>query len=265
MSVRTYNPRVRVGNWNEDITLEEDGIKDFLERKEKGLLLIQQSQSVLGSALSSTQLSVSHDGNVHFGDHCMLVNPCPSDHSRSAMSLSVAFGPPGSGPTSLSASSSSEACSRSTFVLVSCDGSVNGDLLKYNQPFQICDLAEKRFLHSDVASVHSAAKLSRHNPVTLVDAPSKRTMWVVKPLDPKYRMELEGAPILANTPVVICHVMTNSNLNLETEHTMKSPLGREMEVTCHTTLDSHRAEKDSNHWRFHMNVPGDPINPVPAQ
>ena len=30
MSVRTYNPSVRVGNWNEDIQLEEVSIRTIL-------------------------------------------------------------------------------------------------------------------------------------------------------------------------------------------------------------------------------------------
>ncbi|CAB1331744.1 unnamed protein product, partial [Coregonus sp. 'balchen'] len=37
--VRTYRPNVRVGNWREDVTLEEDTLKDFLERKERGELM----------------------------------------------------------------------------------------------------------------------------------------------------------------------------------------------------------------------------------
>ena len=46
MSVRTYNPSVRVGNWNEDLCLEEDLLKDFLEKKESGELLIYKSNNL---------------------------------------------------------------------------------------------------------------------------------------------------------------------------------------------------------------------------
>ncbi|CAB4031558.1 cilia- and flagella-associated 161-like, partial [Paramuricea clavata] len=46
MSVRTYNPSVRVGNWNEDICLKEDMLKDFLDKKENGELLIQKTHSL---------------------------------------------------------------------------------------------------------------------------------------------------------------------------------------------------------------------------
>jgi len=37
---------------------------------------------------------------------------------------------------------------------------------------------------------------------------------------------------------------------------------REYEITACTMLDSHRAEKEPNHWRIMMGVPGDDICPV---
>merc|ERR1712136_367242 len=73
--IRTYNPSVRVGNWNEDICLEEDLLKDFLGKKERGELLIQKTNNLLSTILKEVSLSVSTDGFIHFGDTCMLVNP----------------------------------------------------------------------------------------------------------------------------------------------------------------------------------------------
>lgn len=89
MSVRTYNPSVRVGNWNEDICLKEvcrdfnsslaafgdksrawtgylaqwvlipsffqDLLKDFLDKKEKGELLIQKTHSLHKTILNKVR------------------------------------------------------------------------------------------------------------------------------------------------------------------------------------------------------------------
>lgn len=89
MSVRSYNPSVRVGNWNEDINLEEvvmmllymqymahcrslmyayilyssaryslvlqDQLKDFLEKKERGELMIQKTSNLLKTILKEVQ------------------------------------------------------------------------------------------------------------------------------------------------------------------------------------------------------------------
>lgn len=37
-----YQPSVRIGNWFEDIRLEESQVKDFLDKKENGDLLMQK-------------------------------------------------------------------------------------------------------------------------------------------------------------------------------------------------------------------------------
>lgn len=40
---------------------------------------------------------------------------------------------------------------------------------------------------------------------------------------------------------------------------------REYEITACTMLDSHRAEKEQNHWMVVMGVPGDDVCPVTNQ
>ena len=87
--IRTYNSQVRVGNWNEDICLEEDLLKgertqmtsigwplnlDFLERKENGTLLIQKKAKLRELFLSEVELTESKDGYIHFGDKVMIMN-----------------------------------------------------------------------------------------------------------------------------------------------------------------------------------------------
>ena len=69
-----YNPGVRIGNWFEDLCLEEDNIKDFLLKKEKGELLIQKTSNVKSTILAPVELSTSPDGYVHFGDIVVLRN-----------------------------------------------------------------------------------------------------------------------------------------------------------------------------------------------
>ncbi len=68
MAVRTYTSSVRVGNWCEDLVLEEviqnasasltaifyflqDLVKDFLDKKENNQLLIQKSTDLLHKLL----------------------------------------------------------------------------------------------------------------------------------------------------------------------------------------------------------------------
>eukprot|EP00063_Salmo_salar_P051087 XP_014025922.1 PREDICTED: uncharacterized protein C15orf26 homolog isoform X2 [Salmo salar] len=58
--VRTYRPNVRVGNWREDVTLEEDTLKDFLERKERGELMVQKTGFLKQNILKQLYLTSDH-------------------------------------------------------------------------------------------------------------------------------------------------------------------------------------------------------------
>ena len=70
----------------------------------------------------------------------------------------------------------------------------------------------------------------------------------------------------ANEKVIINHVATNNNLNVEEEICVRNSFGnREYEISTHTLLDSHKAEKEPNHWMFVMGVPGDNVYPVLEQ
>ncbi|KAK3548910.1 hypothetical protein QTP70_021697 [Hemibagrus guttatus] len=41
--VRVYRPAVRLGNWREDVTLEEEALREFLQRKDRGELTVQKT------------------------------------------------------------------------------------------------------------------------------------------------------------------------------------------------------------------------------
>ena len=60
MSVRTYNPSVRVGNWIEDLCLEEDLLKDFLSKKDNGELMIQKTHNFLNTVLKKVLQETRH-------------------------------------------------------------------------------------------------------------------------------------------------------------------------------------------------------------
>ncbi|XP_013383002.1 cilia- and flagella-associated protein 161 [Lingula anatina] len=283
MSVRTYNPSVRVGNWNEDIQLEEDTLKDFLEKRAKGELLIQKTHRLYENILKKVDLSISRDGFVHFGDVVMIMNKGAEDKTK----YSSGVDPRGDsaicanmseskmyeankieGPCGVSGSRMLEPCVRNAFVITSIDGTPNETPLMYNQPFHLKTTPDKGgdlLLFSDRATFQNSAKRSRHQEVCLVPEASYLTQWMVLPFNPQLRMEYELAPVPANEKVVIVHCKTNNALCVESDFLLKTPFGREYEITSFTSLDSHKAEKDINHMHIVMGVPGDDVYPVIPQ
>ncbi|XP_076465536.1 cilia- and flagella-associated protein 161-like [Babylonia areolata] len=283
MSVRTYNPSVLVGNWNEDIQLEEDTLKNFLEKREKGELLIQKTQNLTGSLGSQIELSVSQDFAIHIGDKVMLKCAAAKDQQKYSAGVDPRQGcvvalnitDPNAllqknvqGPVVATGCRTVSPNQRTVFCVESVDGSGNGSQLRYGEPFYLTTVGDntgKLYLCSDKVMFNKCAKKSRHQEVSLVPEPSFLTRWMVQHQNPLVRLEYEHQPVEANTELVIVHCKTNSCLAVEDKFNLRTPFGQEYELSVHTYLDSHKAEMDNNRWMLVVGVPGSSVNPVPNQ
>lgn len=281
MSVRTYNPSVRVGNWNEDIQLEEDTLKDFLQKRESGELLYQKRSKLDQTIFKKVELSISRDGCVHFGDKINIRCPGALDKTKYFANVDpradcqltvlpqinkILYSQKFEAPSSVTGSKDLTPNLRSTFVVKCKDGSRDGEPLRYGQVFYLSTMDNEGgnlYLHSDRVTLHKSTNKSRHQEVSLAAEPSQYTEWQILHLKPKLRFEYEGVKVPANDKVIINHVLTNQDLCVEEAICTRTSFGaNEYEITACTMLDSHRAEKEQNHWRLTMGVPGDDIYPV---
>ncbi|KAL4227696.1 hypothetical protein ACF0H5_013131 [Mactra antiquata] len=281
MSVRTYNPSVRVGNWNEDIQLEEDTLKEFLQKRENGELLYQKRTKLETTIFKQIDLSISRDGYVHFGDKVNIRCPGALDRTkyfanidpRDTCNLAVVpqinkvlYSSKFEAPCKITGCREIAANLRSTFVIKSKDGCRDGEPLRYGQVFYLSTMDNEGgnlYLQSDRVTLHKSPNKSRHQDVCLVSEPSTLTEWKILHIKPKLRLEYEEVPVPANEKIIFNHVYTNQDLCVEEELCIRTSFGtREYEITACTMLDSHRAEKEQNHWMIIMGVPGDEICPV---
>ncbi|XP_068459596.1 cilia- and flagella-associated protein 161 isoform X2 [Clinocottus analis] len=226
--MKTYRTNVRIGNWNEDLYLEE------------------------------VNLTMTNDGKVHFGDVVMLVNTGGEQRECSAVSINADINDlrmipsPGiQAPCSVSAGRGIQACVRTAFIITSVDGSPEGSTLHFEQSFALkttCGFASGLYLTSDMKSFQKHAKKSRLQEVNLNDISSFMSWWKIIYFDPQERLEYEGQPVPANANVLIIHCKTNQALAVLGNHILWTTYDKEYELTAHTFLDSHRAEEDNNHW-----------------
>ncbi|XP_049430245.1 cilia- and flagella-associated protein 161 isoform X2 [Epinephelus fuscoguttatus] len=256
--VNTYRTNVRIGNWNEDLYLEEDKKKEYLEKKERGELSAQKVDFLKQNILRPVDLTVTNDGQLHFGDVVMLVNMGGEKRQCSALSInadinsltktpSLAI----QAPCGVSAGRGIQACTRTAFIITSVDGSQEGSTLHYEQSFALkttSGFAGGLFLTSDLQSFQKCAKKSRLQEVNLDHGGSFLSWWKIVHFDPQERLEYEGQPIPANVSVLIIHCKTNQALAVLGDHILWNMYDKEYEITAHTFLDSHKAEQDSNHW-----------------
>ncbi|XP_022610406.1 cilia- and flagella-associated protein 161 [Seriola dumerili] len=256
--VKTYRTNVRIGNWNEDLRLEEDAKKEYLEKKKRGDLVAQKVDFLKQNILRPVNLSVTNDGRLHFGDVVMLVNMGGENRECSTVSINadinslIKIPSPGiQAPCGISAGRGIQPCTRTAFIITSVDGSPEGSTLVYEKSFALkttSGFARELYLTSDLQSFQKCAKKSRLQEVNLVDDCSFLSWWKIVHFDPQERLEYEGQPVPANVKVLIIHCKTNQALAVLGDQVLWTTYGKEHEVTAHTFLDSHKAEQDNNHW-----------------
>ena len=69
-----YSSSTRIGNWYEEICLEEAKVSDFQKRSETGSLHLRRLESKLEKCGQAVPHSFSSDGCIRFGDSIMLSN-----------------------------------------------------------------------------------------------------------------------------------------------------------------------------------------------
>ncbi|XP_060035592.1 cilia- and flagella-associated protein 161 isoform X2 [Erinaceus europaeus] len=242
----------------------QERMRDFLDRRERGQLLIQHSRWLQESLLTKMQLSVSEDGYVHFGDSVMLVNldardQQPGEWLAGDLSLSVTpdalqahLGGQLELPCGLSAAPTRTPLGRNTFLVLGAGSEAAGQVLRYGQHFCLGTSGGFKdkllFLSSDHRSLNRSAPLSWLQAVALTDERSFLSCWQAACPDPQLRLEYEGLPVPASTCLLLTHSHTNRGLAVHRHLTLRTYFGREAEVAAHTHLDSHRVEQPQNHW-----------------
>ncbi|XP_044521409.1 cilia- and flagella-associated protein 161 [Gracilinanus agilis] len=273
MATKNYRNCVRMGNWNENIYLEEELMKDFLEKREKGQLLIQRNRILMTNLLKKVKLSSTEDGYVHYGDTVVILNPaCQDPHIDQVVFGRVALAVTPEEmkahmsneievPCEVTAMTDANPMGRNAFILMSMDGNAIGEPIRYGMDFGLATTAgfnDKMFyLASDHKSIMKATKKSWLQDVYLTDEFSYLTCWQATYFDPQMRMEYEGFPVPANSKIIIKHCHTNRALAANRNFFLRTYFGKECEVACHTHLDCYRIEKPLNYWVFCTGDPSD--------
>ncbi|TNN00909.1 hypothetical protein fugu_012155 [Takifugu bimaculatus] len=256
-NVKLFRTRVKIGNWNQERYLEEEAMKNYLEKKVRGDLITQREDSLKRQILKPVSLSVTNDGRLHFGDVVMLMNVGAETRERSAVSInadiySVRTGPAPSiqAPCGVSAGRvrpvHEPLSSLPVLMAVPRD-----QHYIFDQKFALkttSGFAGGFYLTSDIQTFQKCAQMSRLQEVSLEAGNSSLSWWKLAHFDPRERLEHEGQPVPANEKVLIVHCKTNQALAALGHQVLWTTYGKEYEVTAHTFFDSHKAEQDENHW-----------------
>jgi hypothetical protein len=240
-----YQHKCRIGNWSEDLELEEIKLKDFLKKKETGSLLVNAKQKQLEESLQQAQLSDTPDGLLRFGNKVLLINHqseafmCANPYDcihKAQDAFAVTTGP------------NSNACVRNSFELerVDLNDGFEDDVIHYGQNFRIkmmpfSKISQPVYMHSELVTPLAASKFSRHQEVVVYPEGNGQTIWQLLYPDTQVRFEMEGQEVRAGTPVVLRHVHTGSFLASD-KIPYNNIFGLEYEVHCHPYFSTNKTQ-----------------------
>eukprot|EP00026_Physarum_polycephalum_P015767 Phypoly_transcript_16532.p1 GENE.Phypoly_transcript_16532~~Phypoly_transcript_16532.p1 ORF type:complete len:264 (+),score=35.25 Phypoly_transcript_16532:34-825(+) len=248
-----YTNKTKIGNWSEEQEQENARLKEYLKKKEKGLLTTQQ----LASYTEKIHLAKSSDGNVRDGDFIMLC----SLHNKGVLSLDLGTELPGS-PIRYATSSSFTAlpCARNVFRISKAPGEQQGSLvILYGEKIVLTttehlkSAAKTKYdrlcLSTQLVTSSVFAKYTHYQEVAFTTEPPSTfgNHWQILYHDPKLRMEMEGSPVQAGKPIIINHCKTNAHLGSGAT-TWMNDFGTENEVFARTMLDQFKVEQTENVW-----------------
>eukprot|EP01012_Entosiphon_sulcatum_P040150 TRINITY_DN5379_c0_g1_i1.p1 TRINITY_DN5379_c0_g1~~TRINITY_DN5379_c0_g1_i1.p1 ORF type:complete len:296 (-),score=73.48 TRINITY_DN5379_c0_g1_i1:674-1561(-) len=273
---RGFRSRTMIGNWSEEIQLQEERLREWLRKRAQGALFSQQIGDKFRRHLAEAFVSPQHaDGNLRFGDTVLLQNA----HTRGYLSVDTDDRLPGLIPKyGLTSAAADKALLRNAWTLIKVAGTDDelyqargeADVVHYGQklklvlnPMLMPREDKLLFLYTSPVSPTAFSKVSNKQEVCAVEfgPGSFDLVWQCVFADRDYRVEMEGEPVKANTVLLLSHVQTNQPLSADAAKFYPNDFGRECEVCCHKwpamqTKLSNLPELPQNHWAF---ITGPPL------
>ncbi|KAG7392059.1 hypothetical protein PHYBOEH_006500 [Phytophthora boehmeriae] len=253
-----YAPSTRIGNWNEDLMLEEARMKEFVLRKAQGSLLATHT---LKAAFLNQKAprSFGADGLLHFNQAVALGNL----DSDALLACNVFEETPsvGSSEFLVTAMASNASAARNTFRVVSPqawkaavakgDGfsfDHPGEPLRYDEPFLLmCNeallvddqsvlLRPPLFLKSGLKSERSMSPITYRQRVWVSAEVDSSALWICAKADlaGTEKFLAAGQQVVAGECIAVVHKMTGQALFAESVSKQPTDFGVELEVCTHT-------------------------------
>mmetsp|Transcript_14563 Transcript_14563/g.29457 ORF Transcript_14563/g.29457 Transcript_14563/m.29457 type:complete len:486 (-) Transcript_14563:281-1738(-) len=268
-----YSYKTRIGNWNEDLQMQEDKVRKYLDRKEKGQLMINKIARNMQGSLKPVGLTFAKDGLIRYGDHVMLY----SVQTEGVLSTDITDRDPGNIEAySVTTSTITKGpVARNVFVIMPPTNDKKtqiGDFLTFGQPFVLKvnpALTTKDLSLSSVPlSPMQFSKISKKQLVLMSVDNSADIIFTARYRNVEQRFENDGHPVPGNAELVLQHRRTGKCLFTD-KINYHNDFGTEYEVSCNTSSVANRkgilmheksgrmtsdnaskAETPGNYWAF---------------
>jgi len=216
-----YSRGVRVGNWAEDIDYDDEKVRDYMARRDRGELASSKEAARMGVLAQQVPHSFSNDGTLKYGDTIVLESKATGGEITGDHFREVSWGSGESYVNVKKAGKGPWPTASGTLVLTRDEDSVvegktaDGSTVCYGDYFYLCSNPSLRcdprtnmlrpplFLKSTKKSLTSGLGGMQSTAMTIdCDATCR---WKVSPIDRSKEVMYEGKPVPANEPVVLVH------------------------------------------------------------
>jgi len=251
-----FSSSTRIGNWQEEVSLEEAKLTDFRKRSNKGNLAIRQLEGKMGICTQKVGHTFSEDGAIRFGDVIQL------QHENSGHLL--ACDPyedfmPGSLKFFVSCTGEKDAVARNTFRvtrapahLQNIESDANDDTLRIGQAFTLmCNeallvkpesklMAPPLYLASTKKNERNATKTTNRQLVFMSSQSDADCVWVLTTpsqgrSNASERFLCNGRPANISDTLLITHRQTNCCLVCDPKQRDHTDFGVELECYADRT------------------------------
>eukprot|EP00916_Digyalum_oweni_P021397 GHVL01035530.1.p1 GENE.GHVL01035530.1~~GHVL01035530.1.p1 ORF type:complete len:288 (-),score=58.13 GHVL01035530.1:396-1259(-) len=205
-----YNTACRLGNWSEDLVIEQDRLKDFLNKKEKGELQIDKSRTKRKICNKLCDVSYATDEcYIQYGSYFMIAHDlcqgflCVDPYDKIIKDETTFAVTVGKNP---------EPIARNVFLLEKAEETPD-NILRFGQKIRIRINPEilengEMYLFSEIVTPMNFSKYSRHQQVVFHPIKNSGTIWTIAHADCNLRIENEGHPVRVDSAIVIRHSQT---------------------------------------------------------
>lgn len=269
----------QVGNWLEDLELEEEKRAEFGRSQAAGMLVMSQMSAKAAAYQRPVELSSCPAGQLKFGSVVKVAHAATGSSLAVDLTESVLEGDPEG--RLVTASPMRSPVARTTFKVRPVEEDA-GDVVRFGQPFYLESLVEEGyFLSSTLKSSFNASRLANQQAVSMRPGPSPAAVWTAQKICRentgvlRHLLTTEPIPVsafLGDCPVVLQHRSTKQGLACDRRFADMTDFGRELEVTCHnhhgkekveilcsemqgksTPATTSRLEQEANYWQFLVN------------
>jgi len=262
-----YSVKSKIGNWYEDMVMDETKFKDYIKMKETNNLLVTKKEEKYADSLKKLEIAPFSEGFLTDGNYLLLQNVQTKgvlvvDKDDKNLNYDNAFAVTTNPLMNFP-------CPRSLIKIEKYSKS-DTPVITYGEKILFVThqdiVNQELYLYSSLISPQSYSRFSRNQEVLANSEKGYSSCWVIEHPDSTLRYSMEGRPIPINEAFVIRHAATGRLLASDLVD-YYNDYGHEYEVCCNNFLTNNkyqtlvsekegklkidtktRTEKDQNLW-----------------